>query len=345
VFIPYRVDVPSDRRPVVNWLVFVGVIVVFGLQVADQIKFEEQMEEEVREQIARHIAEGDSAEEAIEHARESMHESVLERTLYRFALKGWEIKGLLGHMWLHADIFHLIGNLIFLWLFGNAVCSKLGNICYLPVYVGLGLAAGISHLLFTGGMALGASGAINGLVGMYLVFFPENLISCLWLFWFPLMIRPFARTFTVRSFWMILLWFAFDIWGAVRGGQGVAYFAHIGGFVGGAALAVLMLKLKLVTMESYEKSLLQLIGLDKTPAKEEVRTDFAPWQQEYLASATAVSKPETVAVKAKKPKAEPEDEFIRFRCRCGQKIKIAREHAGKIGRCPKCSKRVKVPER
>lgn len=410
MFIPYRVDVPSDRRPVMNWLVFVGVIVVFGFQVSERIKLKAKMEEEIKEQIAKHIDEGDSVEEAIEHVQEIAQESLLERTMYRFALKGWEITGLLGHMWLHADIFHLIGNLLFLWIFGNAVCSKLGNIAYLPLYMGLGLAAGVSHLLFSDDLAVGASGAINGIVGMYLVFFPENVISCLWLFWFPLMVRPFARTFTVRSFWMILLWFAFDIWGAVRGGQNVAYFAHIGGVVVGAALAVLMLKIKLVTMESYEKSLLQLIGLEKTTAKEEVRADFAPWQQEYSTSATAVSKPETVAVKAKKPKAEPEaipqkpeqpsEEFIRltcscgkpikvpakyagktgvcprckskveipegpateaaavslhptkpeqqficFRCQCGQTIKVAREHAGKIGRCPKCSMRVKVPER
>lgn len=410
MFIPYRVDVPSDRRPVINWLVFVGLIVVFGFQVAERRKFKAQMGEEIREQIAKRIDEGDSVEEAIEHIQESVQEALLEKTMYRFALKGWEITGLLGHMWLHAGIFHLIGNLLFLWLFGNAVCSKLGNIAYLPLYVGLGLAAGVSHLLFSGGLAVGASGAINGLVGMYLVFFPENAISCLWLFWFPLLVRPYARTFHVRSFWMILLWFAFDIWGAVRGGQNVAYFAHIGGLVVGAALAVLMLKLKLVTMESYEKSLLQLIGLEKTMAEEEVRADFAPWQQEYVTSAAAVSKPETMAVEAEKTQAEPEaipqkpeqpseesirftcpcgksikvpakyagktgvcpgckskveipeepateaapmplqptrpeQQFIRLRCQCGQTIKVAGEHAGKIGRCPKCSKQVKIPER
>jgi membrane associated rhomboid family serine protease len=380
---------------VINWLVFVGLIVVFAFQVAERRKFNAQMGEEILKQIEKHVDEGDSLEEAIEHVQKGVQEILLEKTMYRFALKGWEITGLLGHMWLHADIFHLLGNLLFLWLFGNAVCSKLGNIAYLPLYIGLGLAAGVSHLLFTGGVAVGASGAINGLVGMYLVFFPENVISCVWLFWFPLMVRPFARTFHVRSFWMILLWFAFDIWGAARGGQGVAYSAHIGGLVVGAALAVLMLKLKLVTMESYEKSLLQLIGIDKTMVKEEVRTDFAPWQQEYLTSAAAVSKSETIPQKPKPPSEElirfkcfcgksikvpakytgrigvcpeckskvkiPEapatettpislqptkanQQFIRLRCQCGQTIKVAREHAGKIGRCPKCSKQVKVPQ-
>lgn len=229
----------------------------FGLQVAAVVGKE-------RLAVERRAVEGQTREEQTANDK-----------IGRFVLNGWKITGLFGHMWLHGGIIHLVGNLIFLWLFGNAVCSKIGNLAYLPVYVGLGLIAAVSHLIFVGGPMIGASGAINGIVGMYLVFFPENSISC----FFLLLFHPI--TFSVSGYWIILLWFAFDIWGAVSGGQGVAYFAHIGGFVVGFGLAVLMLKLKWVEMERDEKSLLQMLGLDKKPAEIEQRGDFAPWQQRW----------------------------------------------------------------
>ena len=84
--------------------------------------------------------------------------------------------------------------------------------------------------MFTGGNAIGASGAINGIVGMYLVFFPINEITCYFVF---LLLPRLIKEFSLSSIWMILFWLAFDIWGAMRGGGQVAYFAHLGGFAGG----------------------------------------------------------------------------------------------------------------
>lgn len=327
--IPYRVDVPYDRRPVANWLIIVGLILVFALQVREQPRIREQ----TREQLRKYISEGHAPEEAIELARES----ILERTIYRFGLRGWTIRGLFGHMWLHGGMIHLAGNLFFLWLFGNALCAKLGSILYVPIYGTLGLIAGMTHLIFAdAGLTVGASGAINGIVGMYLVFFPENAISCL-----CILIPLYAKTFVVRSFWMILLWFVFDILGALCGTRGVGYFAHIGGFISGAALAVLMLKQKWLTVEKHEKSLLELIGLEKAETDKQVRPDSPHWQREWISSDKEKREPETTAPEQEKS----EQQFIRFRCPCGQSIKVARQHAGKIGRCPKCSTRLKVPQR
>jgi membrane associated rhomboid family serine protease len=252
----------------------------------------------------------------------------------QYLLDGLSIKGLFGHMWLHGGPLHLIGNLIFLWLFGNAVCSKIGNLYYLPVYVILGLVAGISHLLFSDASILGASGAINGVVGMYLVFFPENSISC----FFFLLFRPVW--FTVRSFWMILMWFAFDILGAMRGGGGVAYLAHIGGFVAGFGLAILMLRTKMIVMERDETSILKLLGLQTKDKSTERRGDFEPWQQEWDNNDSQDAKQKTI-------KSEPEEaqqQYIHLRCRCGQRVKILSQYAGKIGRCPKCSAKWRIPE-
>jgi len=255
-------------------------------------------------------------------------------TIDRFVLDGWGLTGLFGHMWLHAGIIHLIGNLIFLWLFGNAVCSKIGNLLYLPVYVGLGLIAGISHLIFSSGSVVGASGAINGIVGMYLVFFPENSISC----FFFLFFRPV--TFSVSGYWMILLWFAFDILGAASGSRGVAYVAHVGGFAAGFSLAVLMLKMGWIVMERDEKSLLQMLSTRKKRVPDGFRPGPAPWQprREQAHNEMEVRRP------TPKEPAKPTNAYIRFNCRCGQRIKVARAHAGQIGRCPKCRVPIKIPE-
>lgn len=209
----------------------------------------------------------------------------------------------------------------------------MGNLLYLPVYVGLGLAAGISHLIFSGGPVLGASGAINGIVGMYLVFFPENSISCF--FW--LLYRPI--TFSVSGYWMILLWFAFDIWGAANSSQGVAYVAHVGGFVSGFALAIFMLKMKWVVMQRDEKSLLQMLSTKNKTVPGGLYTRPAPWQQQWeQAQNNTIERPPI----PKEP-AKPKDPYIRFSCRCGQKIKTPTAQAGKIGRCPKCRTPIKIP--
>ena len=322
MFLPYRVDVPFNHRPVVNWVVVIAVILVFVLQMVE---------------IAKYASEGMEAGDYADY---------LENTTTRqFVLKGWGIKGLFGHMWLHGGIFHLGGNLIFLWLFGNAVCSKIGNSYYLPAYVLCGLAAAIAHLLLFNVSMLGASGAIMGMVGMYLVFFPENSISCI--LWFVL---PLAR-FNVSGYWLILVWFAFDILGAMYGGGGVAYFAHIGGFLTGFGLAILLLKKKVIVMERDEKSILELLGLVKANKPTERRGDFAHWQQQLVGEEGSQSAEEQQVHEEEASQRaemlfeapEPATRFIRFHCRCGQRVKIPGKYAGLTGRCPKCSARLKIP--
>ena len=297
--IPYRVDVPFNHRPVMNWLLVTLVIFVFFLQLS------------------------------------AISDPVTSKRIYSFVLDGWGIRGLFGHMWLHAGFLHLIGNMIFLWIFGNAVCSKLGNILYLPVYIGLGLIATMSHLVLDGDRAIGASGAINGIVGMYLVFFPENTISCFFLFFF----RPFF--FSLSGYWLILLWFAFDLLGAFSGSGHVAYKAHVGGFLGGVGLAVLMLKMKWIGMERDERSVFDLLSPKKTNVPDVSREELEFWRRELkkkekrkIKTVTHIERPGTVTSR-----------YIHFSCSCGQRIQVVKDYAGKIGRCPKCSKRIKIPER
>jgi hypothetical protein len=213
------------------------------------------------------------------------------------------------------------------------------------IYLGLGIIAGITHLIFTGGSVLGASGAIYGIVGMYLAFFPENEITCYFVMWFFL--NPYAKEFCISSIWMILFWVVFDVWGAMKGGGGVAYFAHLGGFAAGFVLAIAMLKLKLVVMEEgYEKSLLQLISGRKGPAAYE-STPFYVGRSGLSEKDLETIKPETAEpAEMKTIPLEPEppkEEFIRFTCSCGKRFKAPLKYAGKTGVCPKCKLRVRLP--
>lgn len=171
-----------------------------------------------------------------------------------FVLSGWSTSGLLGYMWLHDGYPHIIFNLIFIWVFGNAVCAKIGNVLYLPVYIATGLLAAVIHLTFDIRMAIGASGALYGIIGAYFVLYPYNSIKCF--FWF----LAYVRWFSIAGFWIILLRLAFDIVGAISGyAEGPAYFAHIGGFVGGVILTMILLISKLVTRDSMDDAIVRSI--------------------------------------------------------------------------------------
>jgi membrane associated rhomboid family serine protease len=99
-------------------------------------------------------------------------------------LQGWSVSGLFGHMLLHGGIWHLVGNMIFLWVFGNAVCAKTGSKWYVPIYLLCGLGAATLYNLFSNDPMLGASGAIYGIIGFYLVLQPVNDIEMFWFFFF-----------------------------------------------------------------------------------------------------------------------------------------------------------------
>ncbi len=173
----------------------------------------------------------------------------------QFVLQGWSVAALFGHMWLHLGHFHIIGNLIFLWVFGNAVCSKLGNLFYLPVYIGTGLVAAIVHLFFDGRPAVGASGAIFGIVGVYFMLYPFNSIKCIFVF------IVYVRRISIAGFWIILWWIALNVLGVVSAFTAAAYFGHIGGFVAGVILAIVLLKSKLVIRDSMDNAIIRSLKI------------------------------------------------------------------------------------
>ncbi len=169
-------------------------------------------------------------------------------------LDGFSFPGILGHVFLHADLIHLAGNMIFLWVFGNAICTNTNNWIYLATFIACTLIAASTHVILDGGLAIGASGAINGIVGITLAMYPLNRV---YLFWVVL-VR--GGSCSCRAWLIIVAWFLFDIWGAMAGGGTIAYWAHIGGFLGGLAIGLVALHFRWFQLTEYDnRCLLEII--------------------------------------------------------------------------------------
>jgi membrane associated rhomboid family serine protease len=139
-------------------------------------------------------------------------------------------------MFLHGGWLHLLGNMLFLYVFGNNVEDRLGRLRYLLFYLGCGYVATYGYSLFTPGSStplVGASGAIAGVLGAYLVLFPRAKVWSLLTFFFFLPVR--LPAWLVLGGWFVLQYLYFRGAGIADGG-GVAYGAHVIGFLFGAAV-------------------------------------------------------------------------------------------------------------
>lgn len=143
-------------------------------------------------------------------------------------------------MFLHGSWMHLIGNLWFLWIFGNNVEDSMGHGRFLVFYLLTGLVAGGSHVAADPASTLpmvGASGAISAIMGAYLVLYPRARVNTLFI------IIIIIRIFPLPAWFFLLYWFSLQLAASSLqppgGGGGVAFWAHIGGFIAGAALVKL----------------------------------------------------------------------------------------------------------
>lgn len=157
-----------------------------------------------------------------------------ERLVWDFALNPSELRPLqfLTHLFLHADLFHVAGNLLFLWTFGRLVEERLGAAGYLALYLLSGLGSAGLHLLAESNPApaLGASGAVAGMIGACLVFCPRAHVKVLyWFFFVGVALVPL-------SLWA-LLWVAAQVLFAALDRGATAYWGHLGGFAAGFGAA------------------------------------------------------------------------------------------------------------
>ncbi|MGE5519911.1 MAG: rhomboid family intramembrane serine protease [Candidatus Dadabacteria bacterium] len=151
---------------------------------------------------------------------------------------------LLTSMFMHGGTAHLLGNMLYLWVFGDNIEDRMGHTRYFFFYLLCGILASLSHIFtsafFGQGLlvpSLGASGAISGVLGGYILLFPRKRVQ-VWVFWFIL---------SVPAFITVGLWFAFQVINGmgVLGGEeagGIAYAAHIGGFIAGLVFVHLFIR-------------------------------------------------------------------------------------------------------
>lgn len=149
---------------------------------------------------------------------------------------------ILTSMFLHASWLHIIGNMWFLWIFGDNIEDYLGHFSYLVFYLVCGFAAMVTHILLNAGSnvpALGASGAIAGVMGGYFVLYPRARV----MMWFPPIFFFHLPAWLVLGYWFVTQFLsgaATQIAGASQATGGIAVWAHVGGFVAGIVLIKLM---------------------------------------------------------------------------------------------------------
>jgi len=154
-------------------------------------------------------------------------------------------------MFLHGGWSHLIGNMVFLWVFGNAINDRFGHVGYAAFYLAGGVMAGVGYQLASpDAPALGASGAISAVTGAYLVLLPRARVTLLMFFYF-------ITTFEVSSWFFLLFQVLFNMFMTASdmagpGGGGVAYSAHAAGYLFGIIMGIGVLALGLIPRDEYD---------------------------------------------------------------------------------------------
>jgi len=159
---------------------------------------------------------------------------------YGFRPAAPDVIALLTSLFLHGGFMHLAGNMLFLWIYGDNVEHRLGPARYLVAYLGTGILATLSHAVLDFGSVIpmvGASGAISGVLGFYFIWFPRNRVR-LWIMLFPFFMHViYAPARLVLGMYLVIDNLLPFLATRGAGGGGVAYGAHIGGFIAGLAYA------------------------------------------------------------------------------------------------------------
>jgi membrane associated rhomboid family serine protease len=206
---PYKDDNPSNTFPVVTITIIVLNIVVFILQMLSGTD-------------GRQIV---YAYGAIPHSIVTMESTQPIHPTFT----------LFTSMFMHGGLFHIFGNMLYLWIFGNNIEDRLGHIRFILFYLFCGIAAAVSHALITPLSTvpmIGASGAISGVLGAYLLLFPYARIHTVIFFGF------FVQTIKVPALIVIGFWAIIQVVSGltaqvIQNQGGVAWFAHVGGFIAG----------------------------------------------------------------------------------------------------------------
>ncbi len=169
---------------------------------------------------------------------------VLQQFYFDYAIiparsaEGVALETFVTSMFLHGGWMHLAGNMLFLWIFGDNLEDEMGHLPFLLFYLVAGIGAGLIHVITAPASVvptIGASGAIAGVMGGYLLLFPKARVDIL------LILIVYFRVFTIPAFVMLGVWLALQFFGSLSSNPdegGVAYWAHTGGFIVGLILCI-----------------------------------------------------------------------------------------------------------
>ena len=211
--IPIRDEMPTRRFPIVNYLLIAVNILVF---------------------VVMWLA-GPSQEALV-------YEFAMVPANFANGVDLKDITDIFTSMFMHAGLAHIAGNMLYLWIFGDNVEDRLGHFAYLVFYLVGGVVASLAHLLTNPGSQIptvGASGAIAATLGAYLVLFPRSRVLTFIPLGFYMQLRAIPASIVLG------LWFVLQLFSGVLslGGPevgGVAFWAHIGGFVVGVLVGLLV---------------------------------------------------------------------------------------------------------
>lgn len=209
--IPIRDQIKTRHTPVINYLLIAANVLVFLLQMS-----------------------AGSNQEAL------VYEFALIPTNFSDGITLGEIRDIFTSMFMHAGLMHLLGNMLYLWIFGDNVEDTLGHFKYLLFYLLGGISASAAHIFINPNSQIptvGASGAIAAVLGAYLVLYPQSRVAT----FIPLgffMTLKMLPAFIVLFMWFVLQLFSGVLSLGMTDVGGTAFWAHIGGFVFGAFVAL-----------------------------------------------------------------------------------------------------------
>ncbi|MFI4862345.1 MAG: rhomboid family intramembrane serine protease [Phycisphaerales bacterium JB063] len=292
MLIPIRSDRPLRSTPYVNYALIVVNVVLFIVTLGPMEQAHTYFEQQYYLHVTQILMERDGVgplfgdgedwaeamyleDDAIAREAQARAEALTSEKfiayrlmLHKHGTLGWQF---LTYQFMHGGFLHLIGNMIFLWVFGNNVEDRLGKLGYLFFYLSAGVFAGLGHWLTSDAPVLGASGSVAGVTGVFLALFPRTRIGFVY-FW---MLIGF---FEVPAMLVVIFFFAKDVFLHAAGSGGVAYTAHISGTLAGFALGMGLLLTRMLPREPYD--LLTLIEHRRRREKfrKITRTGYQPWE-------------------------------------------------------------------
>ena len=207
MFLPLHTDSPLRSTPYMNWLIIGLNVVVFAVTGTNLIS---------------------GAAYALQPHSLALHQ-------------------FLTYQFLHANGPHILGNMLFLYIFGNSVNDKMGHLGYLAFYLAGGVIAALCYTVTerTGAPMVGASGAIAAVTGAYLILFPRSMVTIVYFFYF-------VGKYEIQSLWFIAAFFALDVFGNFAGQDNVAHMAHIGGTIFGCVTCLSLVVTHLLPRDQWD---------------------------------------------------------------------------------------------